>query len=113
MSQPGGQPSPGHTPSPAGPLFAALTDLLEGTGLLRPPPAEHSPLVEHVCANCPICQGAAIVERIDLHALADAGMAVANLLSGVASALLNPDGYHYPPPASHAPPEAGPQPESP
>lgn len=91
----------------------AVTELLESTGLLRPPPVEHSPLAEHVCANCPICQGAAIVERIDLHALADAGMAVANLISGLATALLNPDGYHYSPPPGATPPGAGPQAETP
>lgn len=93
-----------HEPLPPGRFWTAVGEWLDSVGATRPGSgldARESgeadenirewSAVEHVCPHCPICQGAAVFDRIDWQALSDLALAAANLMSGISRALLDPD----------------------
>ncbi|MGV1005088.1 MAG: hypothetical protein ACOYEV_10090 [Candidatus Nanopelagicales bacterium] len=107
-----------HLPAAPGHFWSALGQWLDSAGVTQaadgvpgagPVPNSrggdaHGTAVNLLCPNCPICQGAALFDRIDWQALADVSLAVANLLAGVASALLDPDVAQHPRSGAGSPP---------
>lgn len=62
----------------------------DSVGILSPDaarPGEKPKVPEAVCANCPICQGAATVDQLDHDAIADYVDLARNVVLGLGSAL--------------------------
>ncbi len=76
---------------PLGSFWDSVRSWADSAGLLRPPQGDEAharPAVpESVCANCPICQGAATLDQIDTDALAEWADLARGVLSGMGSAL--------------------------
>ena len=76
---------------PLGSIWDSVRSWADSVGLLRPPEGTdvgarpHVP--EVVCANCPICQGAATLDQIDTEALAELAELARGVIAGMGSAL--------------------------
>lgn len=76
---------------PQGTFWDSVRSWADSAGLLRPPESPDATVRPHVpesvCANCPICQGAATLEQLDTDALAELADLARGILTGMGSAL--------------------------
>jgi hypothetical protein len=74
-----------------GTLWDAVRSWADSVGLLRSSEggdaAARPHVPESVCANCPICQGAATLDQVDTEALAEWAELARGVIAGMGSAL--------------------------
>jgi hypothetical protein len=71
-------------------FWDAVRSWASSAGLLLPQseePGDQPPVPPAVCANCPICQGAATLDQLDHEAIADYVDLARNMVLGLGSAL--------------------------